>query len=612
MGKPSHIRYNHKLSKKFTELMFRRLKQFVFLLTGIFLSQLVWADVVLTYHIDGLKDPALENVQNRLKVDQATEPQPLSTQSIQTLYQRAPQTMLEAMQPFGFFKPVIASLSLSKVNDKHWVAKFKVNPGPALNITQLDVKVQGPGRTNVAVVKVLKHSPLQQGAVLNTQDYETFKRNLLNAAVTNGYLRARYRTSSIHIDKERYTAIVTLILDTGPQYYFGHVTFHQDTYDDAFLHRFVQFKPGEDFSTDSVLQLQKDLSSTEYFSSVTVQPDEKDLSKRQVPVDVHLTPSKARRYNFGLGYGTDTGPRATTSVDFRRVTDTGNYFKSFLQISEIESNLEARYVIPGANPVNEQYFYGASVSQETPNDSRGTTEKITVGKSDVFHGWRRTMSLNYQWDQYRLREDPKRYSHLLLPTVSLTHTRVDDPVFPRQGHTLSLTGLGSAKALASSVSFFQAQVSGKYITSPGEHNRIVLRGDLGYTGVKDKDLEKVPLSLQFFAGGADSIRGYDYQNLGPGRYLLVGSTEYQYEFKKNWFATVFVDAGNAVNSFRNPEGNVVGKKQPNIDLNEVLKYSAGVGALWASPVGPMEVTVAKSITDSHKKPKLQFSMGTTL
>ena len=67
-----------------------------------------------------------------------------------------------------------------------------------------------------------------------------------------------------------------------------------------------------------------------------------------------------------------------------------------------------------------------------------------------------------------------------------------------------------------------------------------------------------------------------------------------------------------MNSFSNPEDNVVGKNEPNIDLSDTLKYSIGVGALWASPVGPMELTVAKPMSDPDKNPMIQFTMGANL
>ncbi|MCW0295120.1 BamA/TamA family outer membrane protein, partial [Klebsiella pneumoniae] len=69
-------------------------------------------------------------------------------------------------------------------------------------------------------------------------------------------------------------------------------------------------------------------------------------------------------------------------------------------------------------------------------------------------------------------------------------------------------------------------------------------------------------SLNFFAGGNQSIRGYSYQSIGNettiagddgepvtlvvgGDRLLTGSVQYQYSVNEQWRAAVFVDAGDA-------------------------------------------------------------------
>ncbi len=54
------------------------------------------------------------------------------------------------------------------------------------------------------------------------------------------------------------------------------------------------------------------------------------------------------------------------------------------------------------------------------------------------------------------------------------------------------------------------------IKSLSEFNRLVIRGDVGYTLINDKSA--LAPSFQFYAGGAASVRGYDFQSLGPGAF----------------------------------------------------------------------------------------------
>jgi len=121
----------------------------------------------------------------------------------------------------------------------------------------------------------------------------------------------------------------------------------------------------------------------------------------------------------------------------------------------------------------------------------------------------------------------------------------------------------------------------------------LLRGDLAYTTVHD--LDSFPLSLRYYAGGTQSIRGYKFQSLGPGRYLEVGSVEYQHKIIGNWSGAAFYDVGNATDH-----------------TTARLQEGAGFGIVWKSPVGPMELVVAKALNKRGRPNQIQFNMGPDL
>ena len=72
-----------------------------------------------------------------------------------------------------------------------------------------------------------------------------------------------------------------------------------------------------------------------------------------------------------------------------------------------------------------------------------------------------------------------------------------------------------------------------------------------------------------------TIRGYDYKSIGPGKYMRIISAEVQHRVYKDWYAAVFVDMGNVGNSNRT-----------------ALLKSFGVGTVYKSPVGDIELSVA--------------------
>jgi translocation and assembly module TamA len=81
-----------------------------------------------------------------------------------------------------------------------------------------------------------------------------------------------------------------------------------------------------------------------------------------------------------------------------------------------------------------------------------------------------------------------------------------------------------------------------------------------------------------------------------GRYLMVGSVEYQYEFTENWRVAAFVDEGNAMD-----------------DLSDPLATGVGLGIRWISPVGPLRLDVAKGLDPEFGGEwRIHFSMGPEL
>jgi translocation and assembly module TamA len=109
------------------------------------------------------------------------------------------------------------------------------------------------------------------------------------------------------------------------------------------------------------------------------------------------------------------------------------------------------------------------------------------------------------------------------------------------------------------------------------------------------------VSHRFFAGGDRSIRGYEYQSLGPenskgdvvgGTYLAVASLEYEHLVRDDWGVAAFVDSGNAFHD----------------DLDQVYT-GAGLGVRWYSPIGPVRLDLAHPFDDPDNDVRVHLGIG---
>ena len=133
---------------------------------------------------------------------------------------------------------------------------------------------------------------------------------LQSKAMGKGYLDAQFSVHTIRLNVAESKADIDLVLETGEQYRFGEAHFFgAPRYPRQFLFTLLDFKPGDAFSTENILQTQLNFATAERFQSVTIQPDKAGAKDYLVPINVDLvTPSPQKIVKVGAGFTTDYGP----------------------------------------------------------------------------------------------------------------------------------------------------------------------------------------------------------------------------------------------------------------------------------------------------------------
>ena len=111
----------------------------------------------LEFDITGLTDDPLKNALKHLQILVKTAGT-LTPTLINQLYQAGPQEVQESIKPFGFFKSTITHKQLTHEGN-NWVAHYTINPSEPLRITNINIKIAGPGNQNLKINKTLVHLP---------------------------------------------------------------------------------------------------------------------------------------------------------------------------------------------------------------------------------------------------------------------------------------------------------------------------------------------------------------------------------------------------------------------------------------------------------------------
>jgi translocation and assembly module TamA len=551
--------------------------------------------------VEGLSGELLDNVELRLAIAQADSRKDLDQSMVAALHQQAPDEIRTALQPFGYYRPEIdARLEGEAPN---WRARYQVQPGPRTHIRVVDFHIDGAGHDDFERERRRISRRLLSGIPLLHSDYENFKSLLATAAYSRGYLDARYTRSELRIFPEDNAADVHLTYDTGPQYFFGPVTVDQggaeQPLEPEFVARYVSsIRQGEVFEPSVLLDAQFALSDLEYFDSVEMVPDREHTGEdRQVPIIVKTTPRAPRRYEVGVGYGTDTGARIGAGAEFRRLTDSGHKLRLESRLSEVKNTARGEYRIPLGIRPGEQVALAGELTQERFEDGESRKYGIDLSLSRTPGEWQRRLYLTFTHEQSQL-GFTEQQANLLMPGISFNRSELDDPIYTRRGWSLFADLHGGYRGVISDVSFvqFRTVLRGAYPVT--RRTRLLGRYEFGASAVED--FGELPASQRYFAGGDQSVRGYKYQSLGPqdsngnvigGRFLTVGSLELETRVWDNWGAALFYDIGGA--------GDNPGPK---------LYQGVGVGLRYRAPVGSIQLDVAHPLDDPETAVRLHIGI----
>lgn len=558
----------------------------------------------LTVEIEGVSGELRSNVEAFLRLLPLTDPNAdlPGEARLRWLHQRAEEDIRDALQPFGHYRPEIDSELTA--TPEGWLARYRIDPGPPLPLAELDLRISGSGADDPAFRSQLDRPALVVGQTLDHRRYERLRTNLQAVATDRGYFDARFSRSRILIDLEAYQATVVIHYDTGERYRFGEVDFRNGALLPSFLQRFVGLEPGQPYSASALLQLQTDLTNSEYFDLVLINASPETAEDFEIPIIVDLTMRSRSKYTFGLGYATDTGARGRAGVERRWVNRRGHKFEAQALASQIRYGVGTVYTIPGADPRNDAYLLRARIDGEDSSRKDSITGAVGVSRRFQRNQWSHLLSLDYQWERFTAGAADRRTSRLLMPSARSSWISADDRLQVRRGRSVTLELRGASDAVLSDVTFLQGSVGARWIQALDDKNRILLRGQAGTTMIEDRQFPLLPTSIRFFAGGDSSVRGYALDSIAPrdaqgrvvgGRHLLVGSIEFDHRFRDNWSVAAFVDTGDAFDN-----------EAPD------FRTGAGIGLRWQSPVGPVKLDLAHGFDNPGDSFRIHFSLGPEL
>lgn len=549
---------------------------------------------------------AIEGVDGRVEenVRAFIGPPPDSGAVVPFFERRAQEEAQHALEALGYYNAEIR-VSREPVEDGTLI-RVTIEPGPRVRLNDIDIRFLGDAADDPAFRELRADLPLVPGAGLDHGVYETAKSAIRRLALARGYFDHRFVRQRVLVDAVDNVADVQLHFDSGMRYRLGAVNFGESPFSEELLRRLVPFDRGDPYESVQIGTLSRNLLDSRYFQDVRVIPHQDRAVDGEVPIEVDLTARRPNVLGFGLGASTDTGPRLRVAWDRVWVNRFGHRAGVDLELAEVRQGFMTRYALPLENPATDTLEFQFGFRLEDFEDDVDS-ERYTAGvqrQQVLGSDWRRTFSFRWERERFSLIDadgdtlNSSVTTELFLPGIGWSRTRTRGGIDPHWGDRQLYQLEGTHPLLGSELSLVRLRIGLRLLRTYFERHRIVLRADGGLLLVEE--FQRVPPSYRFLAGGDQSVRGFSYQSLGPGRYLGTGSVEYAYQFRPTWRVATFIDAGNAWR---------------NLDTENVwddLAIGAGFGLQWVSPVGPVRFDLAWGISEPDTPFRLHIGLGAQL
>lgn len=556
-------------------------------------------------------DPLRELLENNLELRRYREVTDLDDTEIARLVTLAEKDARELLATQGYFSPQVRITRESGAARPQLVVA--VEPGQRTRVTQADIAFEGDiaGSTDPDAVaqrnEVRSGWGLPPGEPFTQTGWDRAKSDAIKQLLARRYPAARISYSLADIDAPNAAARLGLRLDSGALFRLGplHVT-GVERYDPRIVPRLARLPQGRIYDQEELVRAQLRLAGSGYFDSAFIYIDP---ASNPAAADVHVTVREARlqKLVLGLGFTTDGGPRVTAEHTHNRVPVIG--WRAITRLQAERRNPYGQTELT-AIPDEDGWRWSVFARAERLDDDRLVTHSQRLRAGRFKQGDHIDRNWYFQFDRATV-QNPRGVEltpadtgagSALTANYIWTGRYFDDFEVPTRGFGFGFE-LGGGFTLTGQRAPFQRTVVRWLGFRPLERGRLQLRIEAGAV-LAGGDV-RVPATQLFRTGGDTTVRGYKYLDIGvplgdgvtgPGRYLAVGSVEWQRPIfrrgqRTQFEHTLFVDAGSVADR--------LGDLRPRVGI--------GAGVRWLSPVGPVEAALAYGV--QPRKLRLHFTAG---
>ena len=483
-------------------------------------------------------------------------------------------------------------------------------------------------------------------ALITFREGEIFSLKEINKAITSmqkrlgeaGYAFAKVRMLN-ELDEENKTVALQFLIEPGKKMRVRYINFSgNEKTQNTVLRRELRQLEGEVYQSSKVDRSRVRLQRLNYLGSVDIKPKRVPDADDLVDLDIVVTERFSGNLSVGVGFAQEQGVIFNLGFKHENIFGTGNS----IDIGFDNSSSLQRYSFSYENPYYTQdgISRGFNFTYSKTDASENNTSNYLIDRGSLSVDYGIPLS---EYNSLRLElgieqndfKSTSGSSDEVIDFLIDTSDKYDDST-PRsdvdsENYLTAFSVIGFAKdtrnrrvfASSGSLNSIALEIQAgdldyyklryRHQTAFGLTDLFTLnaKGRVGY-GDGFGDYDDLPIYEKYTAGGVRSVRGYEFNSLGPrdsegdaagGNLQVVGTAEILFPLEALVSADtfrlgVYFDIGNVfaeVDDYENSE----------------LRQSVGVSAKWFSVIGPIEFSYAFPLNDeSGDDPQpFQFALG---